>query len=164
MSIQTSTRTKQGELLAGWMRLYLGFLALSTAFVGVWALFAPLSFFTFFPTPGHPWVALLPPYNEHLTRDIGELNLGFAFLFIWTLRAPSRRLLLATLWAWLLSSIPHFIYHLTHLMHFPVVDQIAQTIALGLAAFLPVVLLVHLYRLPLTDLQALEGSRGEENV
>ena len=44
--------------------------------VGVWALLAPASFYRSFPISGHPWVSLLPPYNEHLTRDVGELSLA----------------------------------------------------------------------------------------
>src|SRR5215471_14889090 len=33
------------------------------------AQFLPDSFYDSFPTPGHAWVALLPPHNEHLLRD-----------------------------------------------------------------------------------------------
>jgi hypothetical protein len=132
----------------GWIRVCLAFLALTTLITGAWALFAPLSFFTTFPAPGHPWVALLPPYNEHLVRDVGEFNLGFALLFIWTTISPKRRLLQAVLWAWLVYAVPHFIYHLNHLMHFALVDQIGQVIALGFVILLPLVLLVALFWLP----------------
>ena len=28
--------------------------------------------------PGHGWVAMLPPYNGHLIRDVGALSLNLA--------------------------------------------------------------------------------------
>ena len=58
------------------VRAGLGILALLQGIVGVWASLAPTSFYRTFPLPGHPWVSLLPPYNEHLTRDVGELSLA----------------------------------------------------------------------------------------
>ncbi len=57
-------------------RVLLGVLAVSEALIGGWALFAPASFYRSFPAAGHGWVALLPPYNEHLIRDVGSLSLA----------------------------------------------------------------------------------------
>ncbi len=125
-----------------WLRACLAFFVLTTAVVGIWALFAPESFFTTFPAPGHPWVALLPPYNEHLVRDVGGLNLSFTLLFTWTMISLERRLIQVTLLAWLVYAIPHFIYHLNHLMHFSPFDQVSQVAALGIVILLPIILLI----------------------
>ena len=55
-------------------------LALSSAVIGVWAAFFPHAFYAHFPGGGHAWVAVDGPVNEHLVRDVGQLNLGFALL------------------------------------------------------------------------------------
>jgi hypothetical protein len=129
-----------------WLRICLTFLTITTAFVGVWALFVPESFFTTFPAPGHPWVALLPPYNKHLVRDVGEFNLSFTLLFTWATISLKRSLIQVILLAWLVYAIPHFIYHLNHLMHFSLFDQVGQVISLGLVVLLPFVPLLTLNR------------------
>lgn len=128
-----------------WLRVGLAILALAAAVVGCWAFFAPVSFFANFPLPGHSWVALLPPYNEHLVRDVGEFNMSFAFLFVWAAISCERRLVQAILVAWLVYAVPHFIFHLAHLAHFPLVDQITLMISLGIVLLLPLVLLINLW-------------------
>ena len=60
-------------------RVALWLLAAAMATVGVWAQFAPASFYASFPA-GRAWVAADGPYNEHLVRDVGGLNLALAFL------------------------------------------------------------------------------------
>jgi len=133
----------------GWIRVCLAFLALTTLITGAWALFAPLSFFTTFPAPGHPWVALLPPYNEHLVRDVGEFNLGFALLLHLdddlAETSPSTERFFGR--GWCTRFHTSFTTSIT-LMHFALVDQIGQVIALGFVILLPLVLLVALFWLP----------------
>lgn len=131
-------------LAYGWLCGGLGVLALLTAVTGCWALLTPVSFFTTFPLPNHPWVALLPPYNEHLTRDVGEFNLSFTFLFIWSIILCERRLIQVVLVAWLVYAVPHFIYHLSHLSQFTIVDKVAQIGSLAIVILLPIVLLITL--------------------
>jgi hypothetical protein len=114
------------------VRTGLGVLAVFQAMIGVWALFAPTSFYGSFPLPGHPWVSLLPPYNEHLVRDVGELSLALTVV----LAAA------AVIGQWLLSAVavaaiavyavPHAIFHFLHLEGFPTSDAIAQTIGIAL--------------------------------
>ena len=65
------------RLVAG---ITLGGLAISQGVVGVWALLGPSGFYRRFPAAGHPWVSLLPPYNEHLVRDVGALSLSLTVL------------------------------------------------------------------------------------
>jgi hypothetical protein len=48
---------------------------------GAWPAGWPRSFYDDFPWPGHPWVAPLGAYNEHLLRDFGGMNLAMAVVF-----------------------------------------------------------------------------------
>jgi hypothetical protein len=106
----------------------LGVLAAVQGMVGTWALVAPLVFYEGFPLPGHSWVALLPPYNEHLVRDVGALNLGVAVVLAGAaLRADRATVRLAAI-AGLVVAVPHTAYHALHLSHFPPTDALAQTI------------------------------------
>lgn len=139
-----SKPSRQTARSSTWLRVGLIFLAFSTAVVGVWALFAPESFFTTFPAPGHPWVALLPPYNEHLVRDVGEFNLSFTLLFTWAAISLERRLTQVSLLAWLVNAVPHFIFHLNHLMHYSPFDQIGLIVSFGMIILVPIMLLITL--------------------
>ena len=60
------------------MRALLGALAVSAAYPGAWATFAPRSFFDTFPGAGRHWTFALPAYSEHLVTDVGAFYLGFA--------------------------------------------------------------------------------------
>jgi hypothetical protein len=66
---------------AVWLRVGLLLYLAVTALVGMWAALWPRSFYDDFPWPGHPWVALLGAYNEHLVRDFGAMNLAMAVVF-----------------------------------------------------------------------------------
>jgi hypothetical protein len=106
----------------------LGVLAAVQGLVGTWALVAPLVFYEGFPLPGHSWVALLPPYNEHLVRDVGALNLGVAVVLTGAaLRADRATVRLAAI-AGLVVAVPHTAYHALQLSHFPPADALVQTI------------------------------------
>ena len=88
------------------MRILLGALAAIQFVIGLWALFLPVAFYEAFPYGGTPWVALLPPYNEHLVRDVGAgtLALGVALaLAAWWL---DRRVVITAVVAFLTSPCP----------------------------------------------------------
>lgn len=124
------------------VRVLLGVLAAAQFVVGLWALAAPRSFYADFPYGGTPWVALLPPYNEHLVRDhgVGTLALGVALaLAAWWL---DRRLVIAAVAAFLTFSVPHAVFHSLHLEHFPLADAIAQQAAFVAEIALAVAVLV----------------------
>jgi hypothetical protein len=107
-------------------RVLLAVLAAIQAVTGLWALGAPQAFYDFFPSGGTPWVALLPPYNEHLVRDVGAgtLALGVALaLAAWWLDS---RVVITAVAAFLTSTVPHAVFHSVHLEHFPPVDAVAQ--------------------------------------
>jgi Domain of unknown function (DUF4345) len=114
-------------------------LALSAAMVGGWATADPQSFYASFPGAGHHWVALDGPYNEHLVRDVGGLYLSLLVVSVWTLwRSELRRLAGA---AWLIFSIPHLIYHASHLDMYDTADKIGNVVALAGTALIATALL-----------------------
>ncbi|MCC8244627.1 hypothetical protein [Saccharothrix luteola] len=122
------------------LRIGLWFLAVVQAGVGGWALISPQGFYDGFPAPGHHWVAMFPPFNEHLLRDFGSLNLALAvaLAFAATNLLPARPVLVS----YLVFAVPHLVFHLGHLDHMPVVDQVGNVVTLALAVVLPIVLLV----------------------
>ena len=124
--------------------------------LGVWALVFPRSFYDDFPAPGHSWVALLPPFNEHLVRDVGGLSLAFAVLFAVGAVRLHPQLVRPALIGYEFFAVPHFVFHATHLDDFPRADRVAQTISLAIVVALPLVLI------PLTINRKPSGSPGKD--
>lgn len=118
------------------------FMVAQALLVGAWALFAPRSFFRDFPALGGTWVNALPPYNEHLVRDIGGLNLGFGLLFFAAASTLDVTLIRTSLGAWLLYAIPHFVFHITNMDRLSAAEKLFQTLALGALIVIPVGLLM----------------------
>lgn len=111
--------------------------------LAIWAAFAPRSFYDDFPGFGREWVRVDGPYNEHLVRDFGALNLALAVVTIAALITLSRPLVIAVAVAWLAWSAPHFVYHLRHLDMFSSTgDKVANVFLLGSLPVLAVVVLV----------------------
>ena len=127
---------------SGWLRTGLLLLAATPLVVGVWALLLPRSFYDDFPSEGRDWVSALGPYDEHLVRDVGALNLALCALLVFAAVVLEKRLVQAALVAWLVYAIPHFAFHLTTLYAFSLGDYLANAISLGLLILLPLILLV----------------------
>ena len=125
-----------------WLRAGLVVLAATSVLVGLWALLAPQSFYDDFPGGGRAWVSAQPPYNEHLVRDVGALNLALAVLLGWAAVTLERRVVQVALIAALVYAVPHFTFHVAHLEHLSTGDNVAQTAALALGVLLPLALLV----------------------
>lgn len=123
-------------------RVVAAVLGLSAAFVGAWAAVAPDSFFRSFPLPGRDWVAVLPPYNEHLVRDVGGLYLALFVVSAWTVVRPRHETFAMAGLAWEVFSIPHLVFHARHLGTFSTADAVGNMIALGGTVLLAAVLLV----------------------
>lgn len=117
-------------------RTALAVLAVSAAFTGLPAAFAPRTFFDDFPFLS-AWVDLLPPYNEHLVTDVGGLFTAFAVLFAWAALRPSRELVVPLCAAWSVSAVLHFVFHVTHLDGFGAADAVGELLTLGLLVLLP---------------------------
>jgi len=125
-----------------WLRPGLLFMVAQAALVGAWALFAPRSFFSDFPALGGTWLNSLPPYNEHLVRDIGGLNLGFALLFFMSASTLDVTLIRTSLGAWLLYAVPHFFFHITNMDRLSTSEKVFQTLALGVLIVVPLGLMM----------------------
>ena len=108
-------------------------IAFSTALVGLWATIAPKSFYEDFPGMGRVWVAVDGPYNEHLVRDVGSLNLALAFVAVLALITGSTLLGRATGGAALIYGVPHLLYHATHLDPYDSDDKVALIFSLAIA-------------------------------
>jgi len=108
-------------------------IAFSTGLVGLWATAAPKSFYEDFPGAGRVWVAVDGPYNEHLVRDVGSLNLALAFVAVLALITGSTLLARAAGGAALIYGVPHLLYHATHLDPYDTDDQVALIFSLSIA-------------------------------
>ncbi len=115
----------------------LAYLAGTAFLVGAWAQLAPRSFYDDFPGVRRFWVSLDGPYNEHLVRDVGGLNLSLALLTVAAVMVARSGLPLLAALCWLVFGLPHLAYHLLHLEPFEPVDAVAQAIAVSTQVLVP---------------------------
>ena len=125
-----------------WIRIALGYLALVSLEIGVWAQFAPRSFYDHFPGLGRVWVRVDGPFNEHLVRDVGGLNLGLAAVLVTAFVTMSRPTIVAASIASLLYGVPHLVYHIANTDGLATGDVAVSLGGLALFAALPVALIV----------------------
>jgi len=131
------------------VRVVLAVWAVASVQLGIWATFAPRSFFDDYPGFGRHWVRVDGPYNEHLVRDFGALNLALAVVTIAALITMSRPMVIAVAVAWLAWAVPHLVYHLRHLDVFSSTDdKVLNVVALSALPVLAVVVLVLTLRRP----------------
>jgi hypothetical protein len=129
-------------------RIVLAVLAVSGATVGLWATFAPRSFYDDFPGGGRSWVAPDGPFNEHLVRDVGALNLALTVLTVAAAIMLVRSLVVVAALGWLAYGVPHLVYHVRHRDVFDTGDQVASLTSLALLPVLAVVALVVGVKMP----------------
>jgi hypothetical protein len=106
-------------------------LAIPQALIGLWALLAPSSFYDDFPAGGDGWVRALGPFDEHLVTDVGALFVALGFLLAYAAINLSRPLVNAAAIAWLLFSVPHFLWHIFNLEPYGTADAISNTASLA---------------------------------
>jgi hypothetical protein len=123
-------------------RVALWILLLSAVALGCWAQFAPHSFYVSFPF-GRGWVAADGPYNEHLVRDFGGLNLALAVVTGAALVIRRTSVSVAVALGWLAFAVPHFVYHASHLDDLGTGDAIGNVVATASLVVLPLVILVY---------------------
>ena len=123
------------------LRVVLLLTAVSFVIVGAWAEFAPRSFYDEFPGGGRHWVNVDGPYNEHLVRDVGGLNLGLAVLTIVAAVMLGTLLVRTTAVAALVYEVPHLVYHALNLEHFSSGDKVGNIAALTAAVALSLLVL-----------------------
>ncbi|MFL5845318.1 MAG: hypothetical protein ACJ762_11535 [Solirubrobacteraceae bacterium] len=107
----------------------------------LFALFAPRAFFDDYPVAGAHWVSALPPFNEHLVRDYGASFLALSVLALAAAWVGERRLVIVAVAVWLVSAIPHLVFHLAHSDQPSGAEGVASLVTLGFNALLPLVLL-----------------------
>jgi hypothetical protein len=123
------------------LRILLVFLGAPSVLIGLWAGFAPRGFYDDFPGAGLSWVAPDGPFNEHLIRDVGVLNLALAVVTIAAAVRLTRPLVRATAWAWLVYSVPHLVYHVRHRGALDPSDQVSSLASLALVPVLALAVL-----------------------
>jgi hypothetical protein len=109
--------------------------------LGIWATFAPRSFYDDYPGFGRHWVRVNGPYNEHFVRDFGALNLALAVVTIFAVVTFARPLVIAVAVAWLAWGIPHLVYHLRHLDVYDTGDKVLNVSALAALPVLAILVL-----------------------
>jgi len=92
--------------------------------------------------PGWDWISTLGPYNEHLVRDYGAMNLALGVLLVSAAISPERRLSQVALLTYLAFALPHFVFHAAQTHHFTLFHNALQLGSLGLLVLLPGALLV----------------------
>lgn len=123
------------------VRVVLAVWAVVSVELGIWATLSPRSFYDEFPGFGRQWVRADGPYNEHLVRDFGALNLALAVVTIAALVTFGRPLVIAVAIAWLAWGVPHLVYHLRHLDVYETTDKVLNVASLALLPVLAVVVL-----------------------
>ena len=105
--------------------------------IGIWNQFWPESFYTDFPTVG-----LIPPFAEHYARDFGGATIGIGIVLAAAAIIPRTILVVPALLAVSAFGIPHFFFHLGHLVGATPAEVVFLVVSTGLAAWLPALLLV----------------------
>ena len=120
-------------------RIGLIVLAVQGLGLGLWSTISPRSFYDDFPGLGMSWIAPDGPYNEHLLRDFGALNLALGVLAVCAAIWLTRTVVAAAAIAWIVYSIPHIGYHVLNGEHFDTSDNVAIVASL---VFTPIVAIV----------------------
>jgi hypothetical protein len=126
-------------------RVLLWLLAFNGLALGGYAQFFPRAFYDDFPSGRH-WVSIDGPYNEHLVRDFGAMNLAMGVVAIGAVLAASLVAARIAAAAWVVFSVPHFVYHLRHLQHYETADKVGNVTSLGFAVLLALVALWSTFR------------------
>lgn len=142
--MQTSSLARQHRRIQGLLLA----LALPQGAVGVWAILGPRSFYDRFPAPGHPWVASLGPFNEHLIVDYGATSLALVAISLMAVRTPGRAITVAAAIGWTAWTFPHLLFHLAHGDALAPLDSVLNVAVVVVNAALAVLLFIAARVLP----------------
>ncbi|TQM14220.1 hypothetical protein [Pseudonocardia kunmingensis] len=104
--------------------------------LGLWTSVLPRSFYDVVPGVD------MQPYNEHLLRDYGFMNLALALVF-WVALTRSGEVWMArtAFGALLVFAAPHLAFHMAHLDGLTTGELLYLVISLWLAVLIPVLLI-----------------------
>jgi hypothetical protein len=125
-----------------WLRVLLVVQAVGSGVPGAFALLWPLTFYKSFPGGGRAWVAADGPYNEHLVRDFGSLNLALTVVAIAAAWRLTPTVVRAAALASLTFGVPHLIYHVAHIDKLDGSDQVAEIGALAFSLAVSLLILL----------------------
>jgi hypothetical protein len=140
-----------------WVQAGLALFAVVETALGLWTSVLPRRFYDLVPG-----VDMLP-YNEHLLRDYGGMNLALALVF-WVALAHSSEVWWArtAFGAYLLFAVPHLAYHMAHLDGLNRSELLFTVISLPLAVLIPALLLALTWVAPATTRS--NGSRSTRSA
>ncbi|MEX2268960.1 MAG: hypothetical protein WEA75_09765 [Acidimicrobiia bacterium] len=138
-------------------RIGLVLLAVTAIPIGAWAVIAPRSYYDDFPGFGSQWISPDGPYNEHLMRDFGALNLALAAFTVCAAIWLLRPMVIAASVAWIVYPLSHLTYHVLNLDRYDTVDQIGILAGLAIAPIVACGLLVLCRSLPSRGLTMEQG-------
>ena len=141
-------KTMTGENATRVSRIGLAVLAVSALPLGAWVAIAPRSYYDSFPGLGSHWISPDGPYNEHLMRDFGALNLALGVFTVCAAVWLLRPMVIAAALAWIVYPLPHIAYHALNLGRYDTGDKIGIIAALAFAPIVAIVLLVASRSLP----------------
>ena len=117
-------------------------MAFESGLIAVHALFFPRYFYEAFLL-GRGWVQMLPPYNEHITRDLGALYLGFFVVLAYAALKLSRDVVNASILGFIAATVPHMVFHALHTHDAPLLlDKILQVGLLAVTVIICAALLL----------------------
>ena len=158
---RTATHSAAAQLqklrLAG--RASLAIVAAVQAEVGIWGVASPHSFYADFPGFGRHWISPIGLYDEHLVRDYASAELGFAVLLLCAALWFERRVVLVAGAAFLVATLPHFVYHLTTTSDLPPLDNALSLGAFALEMALVVAAMTVVSRITSASLVAPDAAR-----
>jgi hypothetical protein len=108
---------------------------------GVPAMVAPQWFFDHFPGVGRHWTAAYPPYNEHLTTDLGVAAVTLGGMLIAAALIADRKVTALVLTVVAFYEALHLIYHVLHDGRMSASDHGLSLIALSAGVLFPLALL-----------------------
>ncbi len=138
------TPSNKGRV-AWWRRIPVAILGFTGLQLGLWIQVAPRSFFDEFPGFGHRWVASFQPYNEHLLRDFGAMNLALGLLAVVAAVRFDRTFVRVACAVWFIFGIQHLAFHM---VHFSALDGIDRYLSPGALAFVLVAAVLGWFSVP----------------
>jgi hypothetical protein len=132
-----------------WIRGALVALAFEQLVSGVWAAVDPRGWYDGYPGLGRHWVSVDGPFNQHLAVDAGSGWLGIGVILLIAAIWARREAIQLALAAFLVSTLPHLLYHATHRPEpLGTVDDVMSVGGLAFMAAVSAICLIALGRRP----------------